>query len=179
MADDAANNLRAFLQVIRWAEFYPNGNQPDDYYRMYGGDKFTDSSDHPRKAVTKWHKTSTAAGAYMILEDTWNRYDKLLNLPDFGPASQDKVAIEIIRQSHALELVRAGKIEEAIAKLRSQWTSLPGAKQSRVTMKQALDEFKKNRDWADVVEQGQEAIKRAQEKYPGRSPADLWYHGQY
>jgi muramidase (phage lysozyme) len=134
-------NLKAFLKLIRWAEFYPKGIHDDDYKRLYGGGTFSDTSDHPRKKLTKWGKTSTAAGAYMIVEDTWDRYKKRLNLPDFSAASQDKAAIEIIRLQHALHLIQTGRIQTAIEKLRSQWSSLPGASQSRISLKVALKQF--------------------------------------
>lgn len=139
----ADDNVQAFLHVIRWAEFYPHGNQSDDYYRMYGGETFSDTSDHPRKKVTKWGHTSTAAGAYMILEGTYDGYKKKLGLADFSPVSQDRIAVDIITSSGALDLVKAGKVEEAIKKLRGQWTSLPGAAQAQagVTMEKALAVF--------------------------------------
>jgi muramidase (phage lysozyme) len=147
MADNAGTvaqqekNVEAFLHVIRWAEFYPSGDRDSDYTTMYGGDSFTDTSDHPRTKVTKWHHTSTAAGAYMILEGTWDEIQKKLNLPDFSAASQDKMALELIRRRHALGLIQEGKFDAAVAKLRLEWSSLPGASQSRVTLQQAQQKF--------------------------------------
>ena len=145
MADNAVaqqeKNVEAFLHVIRWAEFYPSGDRDSDYTTMYGGGSFTDTSDHPRTKVTKWGHTSTAAGAYMILESTWDEIQKKLSLPDFSAASQDKMALELIRRRHALGRIQEGKFESAVAKLRLEWSSLPGASQSRVTLEQARKKY--------------------------------------
>ena len=43
------------------------------------------------------------------------------------PASQDAAAIELIREAGALGDVRAGRFDEAVAKVRGIWASLPGA----------------------------------------------------
>jgi len=50
-----------------------------------------------------------------------------LKLPDFGHISQDKLAIQHIRECRALPDVIAGRIEPAIDKCSNIWASLPGA----------------------------------------------------
>ncbi|WP_460427983.1 hypothetical protein [Azotobacter armeniacus] len=57
----------------------------------------------------------------------WPHYRDQLNLPDFGPLSQDRWAIRLIRERKALDDIRAGRIKQAIAKVRNLWASLPGA----------------------------------------------------
>ena len=47
--------------------------------------------------------------------------------PDFGPAAQDAMAIELIRRRGALEDVDAGRFDVAVFKCRREWASLPGA----------------------------------------------------
>ncbi|MCE7517140.1 glycoside hydrolase family protein [Halomonas titanicae] len=48
-------------------------------------------------------------------------------MPDFGPISQDRGAIQQIREQCALPLIQAVEIAEAIHRCRNIWTSLPGA----------------------------------------------------
>ena len=57
---------------------------------------------------------------------------------DFYPISQDKAALQIIKDFHALEDVRKGHIQTAIHKLRGQWASLPGASQQQIKMDEAI-----------------------------------------
>lgn len=100
---------------------------PNAYRTLYGGSLFTDYSQHPNKAITKWGITSTGAGAYGFLYGTWMELQAALKLPDFGPSSQDKGAIELIRRRGALDDVLAGRLEQAIYKCRKVWASFPGA----------------------------------------------------
>lgn len=69
-------NVRAFLKVIRWAEFYPHGNLGSDYRRRYGGSELNDLKDHPMNQTERWGKKSSASGAYMITKETWVEYKK-------------------------------------------------------------------------------------------------------
>jgi muramidase (phage lysozyme) len=120
----AFKNIRAFLIMIQYAE----GTYGKDGYRtLYGGSLFNDFSRHPNSPQTKWGITSTAAGAYQILNKTWVELQAKLKLPDFSPVSQDKAAIELIRRRKALDDVYAGRWSQAIAKCRKEWASLPGA----------------------------------------------------
>ena len=107
---------------------YSEGTFGKDGYRMlYGGGYFDDLSKHPNMRVTKWGITSTAAGAYQILNKTWIEIQAKRKLPDFGPLSQDKAAIELIRIRKALDDVMAGRFAQAIEKCKKEWASLPGA----------------------------------------------------
>ncbi len=62
----------------------------------------------------------------------------------FHPA-QDQVATQIIRQHHALDLVRGGQIEQAIPLLNREWVSLPGGSQQAkgLTVEEARRRFDK------------------------------------
>ncbi|NJL70347.1 MAG: glycoside hydrolase family 104 protein [Candidatus Competibacteraceae bacterium] len=60
------------------------------YNVINGGETFSDFSDHPRRRGAGG--TSTAAGKYQFIEDTWDAAARALNLPDFSPASQEKAA---------------------------------------------------------------------------------------
>jgi lysozyme len=117
-------NLKAFLIMIQYSEDTYGKNA---YRKLYGGGTFSDLSKHPNTKISKWGLTSTAAGAYQILNKTWLGLQQELGLQDFSPASQDRAAIALIKRRGALEDVMAGKFVQAITKCRKEWASLPGA----------------------------------------------------
>lgn len=125
----AARNERAFLDMIAYAE---GTNGPHGYATAFGGGRIPSLADHPRVYYPftngRGEKLKTsAAGRYQFLARTWDELAAKLNLPDFGPASQDAAALELVRQRGALNDVRAGRTESAIAKCAPTWASLPGA----------------------------------------------------
>lgn len=128
----AAVNIAAFLAAIREAE---GTARADDPYRVVFGYGYTvqDLSDHPyftgewRGAPFGDGQWSTAAGAYQFIRGTWAELSGKLALPDFGPDSQDRAAIELIRQRGALQDVQAGRFADAVQKVRRIWASMPGA----------------------------------------------------
>ncbi|WP_313642315.1 glycoside hydrolase family 104 protein [Stenotrophomonas sp.] len=125
-------NVRAFLDMLAWSEGTDNGRQPTrdrGYDVIVGGQLFRGYADHPRVLVDlpKLRIQSTAAGRYQLLRRYYDAYRKTLNLRDFSPLSQDLIALQQIRERGALRLIQAGKITEAIAKVRNIWASLPGA----------------------------------------------------
>lgn len=125
-------NVAAFLDMIAWAEGTDNGRQPTNnrgYDVIVGGSLFTDYSDHPRKLVDlpRLGIKSTAAGRYQLLSRYYDAYKKTLKLDDFSPLSQDLIAIQQIKEQRALPLIKAGKFDEAVSKVRNIWASLPGA----------------------------------------------------
>ena len=134
-AQAGAANLSAFLTMIRACE----GTLGENGYRaLFGyrqsrdGPLFDDFHDHPniRASFQQTDGTlgfTTAAGAYQFIYATWKRLQAQLELPDFGPASQDDAATELIRQRGALDDVRAGRLTVAIGKCWPIWASLPGS----------------------------------------------------
>ena len=70
---------------------------------------------------------STAAGKYQITKHTWEACQGALNLPDFGPQSQDAAATLLIKQKGALDAVNGGRVADAIALCHEVWASLPGS----------------------------------------------------
>jgi len=117
-------NVAAVLRVIRACE----GTAADDGYRtLFGYERFDSFADHPRRLVTKGSYSSTAAGAYQIIERTWDGLVRQHGFTDFTPATQDAAAVALIAGRGALDDVRAGRLEDAIAKLAPEWASLPGA----------------------------------------------------
>lgn len=119
--------------------------QDDGYDVLVGGIDnspkiFTDYSKHPGISVlvrakkvspasgmvTQQELRSTAAGRYQILKKYGDAYMAMLKLPDFGPMSQDLIAIRMIREQGAIGDIESGNIAEAIAKVSNIWASLPG-----------------------------------------------------
>lgn len=121
-------NLQAFLRMIRYAEGTASAN---GYRMLFGGRLFEGYADHPRIAVTAKSGgksiTSTAAGAYQILARTWDAFKAQAGVSDFSPASQDRVAVMLIRSRGALGDVYAGRLEDAVRKCAREWASLPGS----------------------------------------------------
>ncbi|MDH2022931.1 glycoside hydrolase family 104 protein [Stenotrophomonas sp. GD03680] len=125
-------NVCAFLSMLAWSEGTDNGKQPTKdrgYDVIVGGQLFKSYADHPRVLVDlpKLKIQSTAAGRYQLLRRYFDAYKKTLGLKDFSPLSQDLIALQQIRERHALPLIQAGKIEDAIKAVRKIWASLPGA----------------------------------------------------
>lgn len=125
----AARNVAAFLDMIAYAE---GTSGPNGYRMMFGGGLVDSLADHPRvfhnfgDGAGRELRTS-AAGRYQFLSRTWDALRARLGLPDFGPASQDAAAVELIRERGALQDVRAGRVAAAVAKVAPIWASLPGA----------------------------------------------------
>lgn len=117
-------NVRAMFAVIRRGE---GTSGPDGYRTLYGGGLFGSYADHPRQLVTRWGRTSSAAGAYQALAKVWDETRGAMRLPDFSPASQDLFALGRIAARGALEDVLAGRVNEAIAKINKEWASMPGS----------------------------------------------------
>lgn len=127
-----SKNMNAFFATLGYSEGTDNGRQPTKnkgYDVIVGGSLMTSYADHPRKLVDlpKLGIKSTAAGRYQILSKYYDAYKKQLRLPDFSPASQDAIALQLIRECKAVDDIEAGRIADAIHKCRSRWASLPGA----------------------------------------------------
>jgi len=86
---------------------------------------FNDYSSHPRLRNDKLN--SDAAGRYQVLGRYFDPYRQRLGLPDFGPESQDRIAVQMMHECRAIDLVEKGHLADAVAACRSRWASLPGA----------------------------------------------------
>lgn len=133
-------NLKAFLDTIAFAE----GTSTSQATRCNGYDVivtgadgkpevFTDFRAHPfaggrkSKAINSRGLTSNASGRYQFMLKDYVHYRDALKLPDFGPESQDRWAVQLIRERRALPLIEAGRFAEAITAVSNLWASLPGA----------------------------------------------------
>lgn len=125
-------NLAAFLDMIAFSEGTATckATRDEGYDILVGGTRFADYDDHPRKAVDlpKFGIKSTAAGRYQLLARYWDAYRKSLDLAGgFSPENQDRVAIQQIREQGALDLIKQGRFDAAVDKVKNIWASLPGA----------------------------------------------------
>lgn len=125
-------NLKAFLDMIAYSEIGPALLKvSDNGYNVIVGSTpsrpilFTSYAKHPR--LYQQAQNSDAAGRYQFMGRYWDHYRIQLSLPDFGPESQDKWAVQLINECHAMPLILAGHFPDAVAACRSRWASLPGA----------------------------------------------------
>lgn len=135
-------NVVAFLHVIRHKEHLAHiAHTTAAYGVMCGGGTFTDFKDHPRP-VLKYPCGRGASGAYQITEKSWDGVVAEVGLKDFKPVNQERAAIYLMAYRGALQDVIDGRVSEAVQKLRSEWTSLPGAGEDRgYTMAEVKDVF--------------------------------------
>jgi hypothetical protein len=118
-------NVKKFLDFLGRAE-------GADYNTIVGGSKFSDFRAHPRVVgLTTKEGPSTAAGKYQIVGSTYDDIAPKIGVRDFSPDSQDKIAVELIRRKGALEDVRNGNFQAAVAKLGGTWASLPSSPYSQ------------------------------------------------
>lgn len=130
----------AFLDMLASAQAEGTRSSPvtrcDGYDVIVSGvdgpNRFDDFSQHPfasdRKPIeVNLHGlTSTASGRYQFMLHDWIYYKLLLNLPDFGPLSQDRWCIQLLKERGAFEMLLDGKLDEAITRCSYLWASLPG-----------------------------------------------------
>ena len=134
-------NRRAFLDMIAYAEGTREGQHPLTVWDGYdvivtgtdGPEVFAGFAAHPFAAGRKPKQIndkglySTASGRYQFMLKHWAHYRDALGLPDFGPESQDKWALQLIRERGALPLIDAGNFKLAVQRVSNLWASLPGA----------------------------------------------------
>jgi len=120
-------NRDAFLSMISHSEGTDRYGTERGYNVIVGGGLFHSYADHPRVLVQLNPKLkSTAAGRYQLLERYFDAYKAQLGLQDFSPASQDKIALQQIKERRALADIDAGNIRTAIARCSNIWASFPG-----------------------------------------------------
>ena len=129
------NNQRAFLSMIAFSEIgLALLAKSDNGYNVIVGSTaakpilFSSYADHPRRLVTlRPGLGSTAAGRYQLLSKYFDAYKRQLHIRDFSPESQDLIALQQIKECHALALIEHGLIASAIAQCARIWASFPGA----------------------------------------------------
>jgi lysozyme len=123
-------NQKAFLDMLAFSEIGPAllAGSDNGYDVLVGGTLFRGYADHPRKLIkVREGLWSTAAGRYQILTRNYDAYRRLLKLKDFSPASQDAIALQMIKECKAIEDIDNGRFDNAVVKTAHIWASLPGA----------------------------------------------------
>lgn len=125
-------NQKAFLDMLAHSEIGASLLKiTDNGYNVLVGATpskpltFGDYSDHPNIYNKKMN--STAAGRYQFLSRDWAHYRSQLGLQNFSPESQDKWALQLIKECRALPDIDAGNFAAAVEKCKNIWASLPGA----------------------------------------------------
>ncbi|UBO74291.1 glycoside hydrolase family 24 protein [Aeromonas rivuli] len=144
--------VRAFMRMLRVGE----GTVGDiGYETLFSGKSFIkdfnrDFSDHPRIKIKAGGLVSSAAGAYQIMGYTWDdssmvKARSLYGVQDFSPLSQDTFCLIIFKKKRpgCLDLIRQGKIVDALDTLSYEWASLPPGRygQPSKTIDEALKIF--------------------------------------
>jgi muramidase (phage lysozyme) len=131
-AQTGSQNRVAFLDVIANSEIGPAllAKTDNGYQCLVGSTPshpltFSSFASHPD--ILNRALNSTAAGRYQLLFRYWLSYSKMLNLPDFGPLSQDRIALQQIRECNALADIDAGNFAHAVALCSRIWASFPGS----------------------------------------------------
>jgi muramidase (phage lysozyme) len=124
-------NRHAFLDAIAFSEIgYTLLSETDNGYNVLVGATpshpltFSSYAAHPN--VLNAALNSTAAGRYQLLHRYAVAYMASLKLPDFSPLSQDRIALQQIRERGALPFIDAGNITKAITMCSNIWASFPG-----------------------------------------------------
>lgn len=136
--------VKGFLDLLSKAEgTYGVGD--NGYNVAFGGATDVGYDKHPQKlhSFTQTdgaQNQTSAAGRYQILAKTYQGLAKDLGKTDFSPATQDEMAIELIRRNGALDNVLTGDYEGAVNKLGGTWASLPSSQyaQPKRSMEEVL-----------------------------------------
>jgi muramidase (phage lysozyme) len=133
-------NMAAFLDMLAWSEGTSTNPATacDGYDVIVTGrdgraEIFSDFSAHPfangrsSKVINSRGLTSNASGRYQFMLRDYKHYKTLLKLPDFGPLSQDKWAVQLIKERGAIPDIGVGNLRKAITRCSNIWASLPGA----------------------------------------------------
>lgn len=123
-------NVKAFLDTIAYGE-------GANYNTYYGGGKFDPNGPHPCRKVTAGRWTSTAAGRYQFLCDTWRGLSSRFGFTTMSPANQDLGALALISDKGGLTPILNGDLATAIQKVKGTWPSLPTGSQQTRTWAQA------------------------------------------
>lgn len=123
----AQPELRAFLDVISWAE--TGTTDFSSYSKLVFKGSFNNFSTHPKitscKVVSGRRICSNAAGRYQMMGFNWDKLAPKLGLKDFSPQSQDRMALYFIQKKGAMEDILSGRFETAVCKLGGTWASFP------------------------------------------------------
>lgn len=92
--------VRAFMRMLRVGE---GTNKEEGYTKQFSGKQFSDMSKHPHEVITASGYSSSAAGAYQIMGDTYDglkTYRTKYNILNFNQESQDKLCLVILKHNY-------------------------------------------------------------------------------
>ena len=98
------------------------------YNKFYGGGQFNSFDKHPGIVNTTASGSSAAAGGFQFLPGTWNGVAAKLKLPDFSPASQDKAAIQLVKDRDVdpfAKITTLSQFKNTLHKLSPEWAGIP------------------------------------------------------
>lgn len=133
-AQAGGQNRTAFLDMIAVSEIgaslLANPITNDGYACLVGATAshpltFSSYATHPD--VFNAALNSDAAGRYQLMFRWWRPYASLLTLSDFSPLSQDRIALQQIRECRALPYIDSGQFAQAVAACNHIWASLTGS----------------------------------------------------
>jgi muramidase (phage lysozyme) len=112
-------NVQAFLSTIANTE---GGTYNSLFGDRLGGKRivFTDDSRYPG-----YHRANSPSGRYQMIAATYDGLAPKLGLTDFSPHTQDLLAAQLLTEQGAMAPLLAGKLDEVLPKIASQWSSLP------------------------------------------------------
>lgn len=128
--DGQADPNRAALKNPRVRQFLDkiSVSEGADYNTLVGGRKIRDLSRHPNTVgLTTKAGPSTAFGRYQITGTTnRTKLRKYADL-DYSPENQDVRAVELLRQTKALDALEQGDEQTAMRRAGREWASIPGS----------------------------------------------------
>ena len=157
--------VQRFLDYINVYEGSPKENQTVGYHR------FDDLSKHPNRRV-KFNKRgdkSTAAGAYQLINRTWQDQAKKQGLEDFSLINQKRAAIGVLKETGALDALMQGNIDKAKQRAARAWASIPGSTIGEATGQRARFNPRAEKILADISQ----PTTVAETKRPAPAPAPV------
>jgi muramidase (phage lysozyme) len=125
------NNVTAMLDLVAWAE-----GTDSSYNRIYTGAEFADYSKHPDRVLCSAGICSAAAGRYQFMPATWTAVKAKLNLPDFSPSSQDKAAVQLMKDAGCYSAAVRGDVAEFADRCWSVWASFHSSDGAKLDKRQ-------------------------------------------
>lgn len=132
-------NVQRFLDLTAWSEgtstssITKNNGYDIIVSSILGPARFDDYSTHPfatgRVPQVIDHKKpatcSTASGRYQIILGTWRKLIFKVNRRDFSPDTQDMMAVELLKEARAYDLICNGEVTLGLFRARFIWASFP------------------------------------------------------
>lgn len=125
------DNVTAMLDLVAWAE-----GTDSRYNVIYTGQTFTGYTSHPDRVLCSGGICSDAAGRYQFLSTTWGPLKSKLNLPDFSPASQDKAAIQLMKDAGCYGAAVRGDVAAFADRCWVKWASFHGSNGAKLDKRQ-------------------------------------------